>query len=44
MKWKIIKKYLIDKFNNYKNEINIIYKTDEEGEENIFWDKFVKNN
>ena len=29
MKWKIIKKYLIDKFNNYKNEINIIYKTDE---------------
>ena len=37
-------KYLIDKFNNYKNEINIIYKTDEESEENIFGDKFVKNN
>ena len=37
MKWKIIKKYLIDKFNNYKNEINIIYKTDEESEENKKW-------
>ena len=35
---------LIDKFNEYKNEINIIYKTDEEGEENIFGFKFVKNN
>ena len=37
-------KYLIDKFNNYKDEINIIYKTDAEGYENIFGDKFVKNN
>ena len=37
-------KYLIDKFNNYKDEINIIYKTDEEGYENIFGDKFVENN
>ena len=37
-------KYLIDKFNNYKDEINIIYKTDEEGYENIFGDEFVKNN
>ena len=37
---------IIDKFNNnkYKNEINIIYKTDKEGEENIFGDKFVENN
>jgi len=37
-------KYIIDKFNNYKDEINIIYKTDEEGYENIFGDKFVENN
>jgi len=37
-------KYLIDKFNNYKNEINIIYKTEEEGIENIFGDRFVLNN
>ena len=37
-------KYLIDKFNNYKNEINIIYKTDEEGVKNIFGYKFVENN
>ncbi len=40
----INKKYLIDKFNNCKNEINIIYEIDEEGVENIFGDKFVKNN
>ena len=39
-------KYLIDKINNnkYKNEINIIYKTDKEGKENIFGYQFVKNN
>ena len=40
-------KYAIDLFNNkykYKNEINIIYKTDKEGIENIFGDKFVENN
>ena len=40
-------KYAIDEFNNYnkfKNEINLIYKTDKEGEEDIFGDKFVKNN
>ena len=41
-------KYAIDLFNNnyknYKNEINIIYKTDKEGNENIFGDKFVENN
>ena len=40
----IIIKYVINDFNEYKNEINIIYKTDEEGEENIFGDKFVENN
>ena len=38
----ILIKYVIDEFN--KNKINIIYKTDEEGEENIFGDEFVKNN
>jgi len=32
-------KDLIDKLNNYKNEINIIYKTNEEGDDNIFEDK-----
>jgi len=40
-------KYVIDLINNkykYKNEINIIYKTDKEGTENIFGDKFVENN
>ena len=37
-------KYLIDEFNNYKNEINIIYKTEKEGEENIFGNKFLENN
>ena len=38
-------KYAIDLFNNkYKNEINIIYKTDKEGDESIFGDKFVENN
>ena len=38
-------KYAIDLFNNkYKNEINIIYETDKEGNENIFGDKFVENN
>ena len=38
-------KYGIDEFNKYnKNEINIIYKTDKEGEENIFGEKFVENN
>ena len=30
--------------NEIKNEINIIYKTDEEGIENIFGEKFVENN
>ena len=34
---------LFNKYNN-KNEINIIYETDEEGNNNIFGDKFVKNN
>ena len=34
---------LFNKYNN-KNEINIIYETDEEGNKNIFGDKFVKNN
>jgi len=36
---------VIDELNNYKfkNEINLIYKNDEE-EENIFGDKFVENN
>jgi len=33
-----------NQFNEYKNEINIIYKTEKEGEENIFGDKFVENN
>ena len=35
-----------DKSNNkeYKNEMNIIYKTDKEGDENIFGDQFVYNN
>ena len=28
----------------YKNEINIIYKTEKEGDENIFGDQFVYNN
>ena len=43
-------KYAIDEFNKYnnfkeyRNEINIIYKTDKEGEENIFGEKFVENN
>ena len=37
-------KYLIDKYNEYKDEINIIYKTNEEDEENIFGDRFVENN
>ena len=41
-------KYAIDLFNEYnnknKNEINIIYETNEEGFENIFGDEFVKNN
>ena len=38
-------KYKIDLFNNkYKNEINIIYKVDKEGDENIFGEDFVKNN
>ena len=38
--------YLINDFNNkkYRNEINLIYKTDKEGEENIFGEIFVKNN
>ena len=42
-------KYTIDLFNKfnsikYKHEINIKYKTDKEGYEKIFGDKFVKNN
>ena len=42
-------KYGIDEFNKYndikyKNEINIIYKTEEESEENIFGEKFIENN
>ena len=43
-------KYVIDLFNKYnnrnknKNEINIIYEIDEEGDENIFGDRFVENN
>jgi len=47
MNYGIFIKYAIDLFNNkykLKNEINIIYKTDKEGEENIFGDKFVENN
>ena len=35
-------KYIND--NKYKNEINIIYKTDKEIEGNIFGENFVKNN
>ena len=37
---------IIDDFNNkkYINEINIIYKTNKEGDENIFGEKFVENN
>ena len=39
-------KYVIDLFNKYnnknKNEINIIYEIDEEGDENIFGDRFQK--
>ena len=39
-------KYLIDKFNECKNknELNIIYKTDKEGDEDIFGEDFVENN
>ena len=40
-------KYIIDlfiKYNNIRNDINIIYKTDEENIENIFGNKFVENN
>ena len=41
-------KYGIDEFNKYnnknKNEINIIYKANKEGVENIFGKKFVENN
>ena len=43
-------KYAIDLFNECnnknknKNEINIVYETDEEGLENIFGDEFVENN
>ena len=44
-------KYAIDEFDKYnknenknENEINIIYKTNEEGMENIFGEKFVENN
>ena len=42
-------KYAIDefrKYNNieYRNEINIIYKTDKEGFEKIFGERFVENN
>ena len=37
-------KYIIDEFNGFKNEINIIYKTDVEDYKNIFGDKFVENN
>ena len=40
----ILIKYVINKLNKNKNEINIIYKTDKEGEENIFGVKFVNNN
>ena len=41
-------KYAIDEFDKYnknenENEINIIYKTNEEGIENIFGEKFVEN-
>ena len=40
-------KYAIDEFNKYnknKNGINIIYKTNKEGEGDIFGKKFVENN
>ena len=37
-------KYIIDEFNRYKNEINILYKTDKESEVNIFGKQFVQNN
>ena len=38
-------KYAIDEFNKYnKKEINIIYKADKEGKENIFGKQFVENN
>ena len=38
-------KFAIDLFNNkYKDEINIIYKTEKEGIVNIFGEKFVENN
>ena len=38
-------KYAIEEFTKYnKNEINIIYKADEESKENIFGKQFVKNN
>ena len=38
-------KYIINEFNNkYKNEINLIYYTEEENEFNIFGDIFVENN
>ena len=36
--------YLFNKFNRYKNEINLTYKNDKESIENIFGDKFVENN
>jgi len=37
-------KNVINEFNRYKNEINIIYEIDEENVENIFGDEFVKKN
>ena len=37
-------KYLLKESNKFKNEINLIYRTNIEGEENIFGDEFVKNN
>ena len=42
----LVIKHAVNLFNRYnnKNEINIIYETDEEGNNNIFGDKFVKNN
>ena len=40
----ILIKYVIDEFNKNKKEINIIYKTNKEGKENIFGNKFVENN
>ena len=38
--------YIIEEFNNekYVNKIDIVYKIDKEGEENIFGKKFVENN